>query len=55
MVVSEKLRDVLVTVQLNKVPAIQAIKALVRANNLDHQVVGNVHIYATGNSGAKHS
>ena len=52
-VVSEKLRDVLVTVQLNKVPAIQALKALVRANNLDHQVVGNVHvIHANGNSGA---
>ena len=52
-IVSEKLRDVLVTIQLNKVPAIQAIKAIVRANNLEHQIIGNVHvIYFNDNPGA---
>ncbi len=44
-VVSENLRDVLVTVQLKKVPAIEALKAIVKASNLEYQIVSNVHIF----------
>ena len=46
-IVSEELRDVLVTIQLKKVPAIEAIKAVVRANNLQHEIIGNVHVISS--------
>tara|TARA_Y100000589_G_scaffold329071_2_gene374700 strand:+ start:413 stop:1258 length:846 start_codon:yes stop_codon:yes gene_type:complete len=47
-VISEQLRDFLVTVQLKKVSAFQALEAIVKANNLEHRIIGDIHVIHPG-------
>ena len=47
-VVSEQLRDFLVTVQLKKVSALKALEAIVKANNLEHRIIGDIHVIHPG-------
>ena len=43
-IVSEKLRDIVVTVQFKKVSAIQALRAIVSSHHLEYRVIGDIHV-----------
>lgn len=43
-VISEELRDILITVQLKQVPALDALKSIVEAHHLEHQELGGIHV-----------